>query len=86
MIEDKPKSRLSAMRDMKVGDSIFVNRILPEDATANDARDVCRNRIRSICSSVNLLRKEGMKLETSSGVTFLTNGRLACVLVVERVG
>lgn len=82
------KRRIDVMREMMVGDAMFSNELLPEGATASDARDMCRKMARNICSSVNaLMKNEDMKFQTSTTTAILStaNPRLVCTMVVERI-
>lgn len=86
MAKKDPNSRLSRMREIKVGESVYENRMMPASATVEDARNECRKMARAVCSSVNILKKEGFQFETVTGTLLANNSRMICILAAERIG
>lgn len=84
--EQPESSRMSRMRNMQIGETISESKVMSEDCTTGEVKAICKGMSRSICSTINYLKKkQGMKFETATGAMYLSNGKTVCTLVIERI-
>lgn len=85
MAKISPNSRMNAIRTLDIGEVHTITEILPDTATAKEAKENCKRMGRALGSTLNKLSKEGIELSRTYTANILPKGRIACMLFIERI-